>query len=159
MYDKKLPLITLSVNGVEEIIDPNEDLAVYDGDLISEFSEQPSKFAFYGGLYSDAEVTLKEFELAQRTYEAENEQLMRERILSRFGATERITEAKLEAEFIRDEEWNKMQQAILVWKRKVGQLEVCKEAFKQRAQMLWNIGATRRQEMLRLNPNNVEEQI
>jgi hypothetical protein len=158
MYDKKLPLINLALNDVEEVIDPNEDLAIYDGDLITEFSEQPSKFAFYGGLYSDAEIKLKEFELTLRTYEAESEQLMRERILSRFGATERITEAKLESEFLRDEEWNKLQQAILKWRRIVGQLEICKESFKQRAQMLWNIGATRRQEMLRLNPNNIEEQ-
>lgn len=160
MFKKELPVFNLHVNGSEQIIDPNEDLQIYEGDLITEFSEQPAKFAFYGGLHTDALITLEQFKSTLKQYEAENEQEIRTRIQARFGSTERITEAKTEAEFARDIKWQELNSAIYEWERTVKRLEIIKEAFKQRAQMLWSIGATRRQEMVRLNlsSNSTEEQ-
>jgi hypothetical protein len=150
---RDLSVLTLEVNGIDEVVDPNDDLFVDDSNLNKEFGEQPSKFAFYGGLHSDAVVTLETLKNNLKKYEADNEIVMRHRIAERYGATERLTEAKMEAEFARDDKWQAMKTELLEWQKVVGRLEVLKEAFKQRAQMLWNIGATRRQEMVRLNPN------
>lgn len=151
MFDKELPHFQLEVNGVEELIDPNQDLRIYEGDLITEFSEQSAKFAFYGGLYSDALTTLEQFKNQIRKYEAEKEPTMRDRILARFGDSERITEAKIANEYARDEGWQELNDAVLEWKKIVGRLEMVKEAFKQRSSMLWSIGSVRKQEMVRLS--------
>jgi hypothetical protein len=158
MFEKELSTFELNVNGVKEYIDPNQDLFINESDLLSEFSEQPAKYAFYGGLYTDAFISLEEFRNTLKKYEADAELTMRQRILERFGATERITEAKMEAEFARDEQWQQLQAAIFTWERQVRRLEMVKDAFKQRAQMLWNIGATRRQEMVRLSPDAPTEE-
>jgi hypothetical protein len=155
---RELPVLKLEVNGILEVIDPNDDLAIAESNLMTEFSEQPSKFAYYGGLYSDSIITLEKLKSALQQFEAEHELEMRERILSRYGSGERITEAKMSSEFARDPNWQKANVLLLEWRQMVGRLEVLKEAFKQRAQMLWNIGATRRQEMLRLNPSMVNEE-
>ena len=52
MFLRQIPVIKLNINGVEEVVDPNEDLQIIDGDLNTEFAEQPRKFAFYGGMYA-----------------------------------------------------------------------------------------------------------
>jgi len=156
MY-KELPTMTMDINGVNELIDPNSDLTVVESDLVQEFSEQPSKFAFYGGLHSDSLITLERLKSILQQYEAEHEIEMRNRIFNRYGPSERVTEAKLQAEFARDPDWQKANATLIEWKQTVGRLEVLKEAFKQRAQMLWNIGATRRQEMVRLNTESEEQ--
>lgn len=159
MFDKELPTFQLEVNGVEELIDPNQDLHIYDGDLITEFSEQSAKFAFYGGLYTDALNTLEQFKKQLRKYEADNEVEIRKRIYDRFGEGERLTEAKIANELMRDETWLELDAAVLEWEKVVNRLEMVKDAFKQRASMLWSIGATRRQEMVRLNNSSEEQQI
>jgi hypothetical protein len=71
---------------------------------------------------------------------------MRNLIAVAYGDKERITEAKLEAEFARDEGWQNIKQKIYDTDKQVRLLEVIKDAFKQRSQQLWNISSTRRQE-------------
>lgn len=157
-FDRELPILKILVNGHEDIIDPNIDLKTYEDDLINEFSEQPPKYAFYAGLYSDALVTLEQYKNILAQYEATNELAIRERVVTRLG-NPKPTIGMVEAEFARDDQWQKLTEAIMEWKRTVGRLEAVKEAFKQRAQMLWSLGATRRAEMGRFNPsqNNSEE--
>lgn len=155
-FNRELPIITLNVGGVSETIDPNDDLKIFEADLKTEFSEQASKFAFYGGLHSDALITLETFKNNLKKYEAENELVMRDRIHTRYGEKERITIGMMEAEFARDNPWQMLSNAILEWERTVKRLEVIKDAFKQRSQMLWQLGATARQEMLRLNVTDNE---
>jgi hypothetical protein len=157
MFDKQLPPLILNVNGIEELIDPNPDLAIYDSDLNKEFAEQAPRFAFYGGLYTDSLTILESYKNDRARYEADNEPEMRKRIQARFGESERITEAKLESEYSRDDQWQMLTKAIYEWEKVVRRLDVYREAFKQRAQMLWNIGSTRRQEMMRLSPHDNEQ--
>jgi hypothetical protein len=134
-------------------------LQIFDSDLNLEFSEQPKKYAFYGGLYADAVVTLDEFKIKIEQYKAEIEPDVRKRIELRYGDTDRFrfSEDKMKAEYARDESLQKLWDLYYEQDRKVKRLEIVKKAFEQRSQMLWNIGATRRQEMIRLIPTNSEE--
>jgi hypothetical protein len=156
---RELPIFALDINGSgnEEIIDPNVDLFIEDSNLTQECTEQPSKFAFYGGLHSDSLITLKKLENTLRSYEADNEIEARQRIAARYGPKERITKDLMAAEFARDPNWQKANDMVLEWEKTVNRLEIIKDAFKQRAQMLWQICATRRQEMVRLSTTTDEE--
>ena len=159
MFQRQLPTFNLNVNGVEEFIDPNEDLAIYDGDLNTEFAEQPRKYAFYGGLYVDAAVTLEDLKIKIDQYKASIVSNVRERLTAKYGDGERyrFSEDKMKAEYALDETLQALQEMYMEQERKVNRLEIIKKAFEQRSQMLWNIGATRRQEMVRMVPSNEEE--
>jgi hypothetical protein len=157
---RELPTFELDVNGTgqTEVIDPNLDLLIQESNLMAEFSEQPSKFAFYGGLHSDSLITLKKLTNILKSFEADKEIEARQRIAARYGPKERITKDLMAAEFARDPDWQKANEIVLDWEKTVNRLEVMKDAFKQRAQMLWQIGATRRQEMVRLHNTDTTEE-
>lgn len=159
MFLREISPLKLNVNGIEDLIEPNEDLKIFDGDLNTEFTEQPRKYAFYGGLYADASITLDEIKIKIDQYKAEIEPQIRDRIMSRYGDKERypFSEEKMKSEYARDEQYQLLMSLYREQDRKVRRLEIIKKAFEQRAQMLWNIGATRRQEMVRLVPNHNEE--
>jgi hypothetical protein len=146
MNTNQLPIIKYTLNGQNDIIDPNEDLWINDGDIINECSEQAAKYAFYGSLHVDFYSTLEVLKNGLLKYEADNEMLIRHKIAVTYGEKERITEAKLEAEFARDEGWQNLKKMISDTDATVRRLEVIKEAFKQRSQQLWNIASMKRQE-------------
>lgn len=146
MNTNQLPIIKYTLNGQNDIIDPNEDLWINEGNIVKECAEQSAKYAFYGSLHVDYFSTLEVLKNSIKKYEAENEKTMRHRIGVNYGDKERITEAKLEAEFLRDEGWQSLNQMRLDTDKTVRLLEVIKDAFKQRSQQLWNIAATKRQE-------------
>lgn len=135
---RELPVINYNFNGINEVIDPNEDIEINIDNLLEECSQHSAKFAFFGNLDIDFEEHYKAIELLLKTYEAEKEPEMRERILARYGEKERITEAKLEAEFIRDNGWNEINKKLMEARANSKRLNVIKEAFKQRSQQLWN---------------------
>jgi hypothetical protein len=155
MFKHKLGTITLLLNSVETIIDADEDLRIEENDLVTEFAEQPSKFAFYGGIYSDAIIELERKKRATQEYEAELEPKIRAKVHAALLPGERITEAKIDAEYKRDEKWQELFEAVLNFEAIVRKLETWKNAFNQRAQMLYILGRTKQQEMMRIG--NISE--
>lgn len=151
---RELPVIDYNFNGIHEFIDPNEDIFVNIEDLVNECAQHPAKYAFYGSLHIDY---LNEQERCQERlnlYEAEQELEMRNRILARYGDKERITEAKMEAEFLRDEQWRDLKCSLDVATTNTRRLEVIKRAFEQRSQQLWNCCSMRRKEADNFLGNN-----
>jgi hypothetical protein len=70
MNTNQLPIIKYTLNGQNDLIDPNEDLWINDGDLVKECSEQAAKYAFYGALHVDFYFTLEVLKNSLLKYEA-----------------------------------------------------------------------------------------
>lgn len=156
-FDKNLGQLKLMINQKQEVIDPAEDLYIEDGDLTTELEEQPVKYAFYGGLYSDAILTLERLKRDLELYEAQAEPVVREEVHKSLLSGERPSEARIQAALRRDKEWVKLHNQIIEWEAVMRKLEIWRDAFRQRSQMLFSISATRRQEMMRLG-NPVESE-
>jgi hypothetical protein len=157
-FDRDLGSLTIMLNGKEEFLDPATDLYIEEGALNTEFCEQASKFAFYGGIHSDCYIELESRKRALSSYEAEIELDIRQKVSENLGQGERMSEAKIEAALKREPKWQEISSSVLQMQAIVGKLDVWKDAFKQRSQMLFNLGATKRQEMMRLTPNTHDEE-
>lgn len=151
MLKNRENFVMVRVNGVDQTLNVNEDLAINEDALHIEFAEQPAKFSYYGALYSEYYVELERKTNQLSQYEATIDLQIRQQVQSSLLAGERSTEAKIAAAYSRDNTWRTLKAEITELEGLVKKLEVFKDAFKQRAQMLWGLGMLKKAELARFH--------
>jgi len=123
-------------------LDPDADLII-GTDLTKAMSTQAGLFAFYGILAVEAEARAKKAKYRIHCKAEDLDRVFRKKAA---GDKTKITEVALKAKINRHSEMRALYEKSLELKRSFGKLNILKEAFKQRAEMLRSIGANNRAE-------------
>lgn len=138
------------------VVDFGEDLDVDRANINEELADQPSKFAWHGVLSELAKSKVLMLKNELETLKAELDQDIRSK------ADKKPTERDIDAMIQLDSKYQKKEREYLAAQKDSGILQVARQAFEQRKDMLISIAANMRGESdvnLKINKEKVVEKL
>jgi hypothetical protein len=127
-----------------------EDLTIDDLDLSSEFTKQPSLYAYYAILAAKADSVSRTAKLRLDEVRAREDSRIR---MDFDQARIKSTEKKVEARLAVSEKVQEAERAVIEAKRMYAILKALENAFKMKADMLIRLGAMQRAELAQTDMN------
>ncbi len=115
------------------------------GDLMNEFCEHPSKYAWFGAL---SEICSSEFETKEFALDVLKANLDEEKRIKFKEENTKVTEAVIQSAIITDKRYGVMMEELIELRRQHGILKSIVKSLEHRATMLVQIGSMKRQEMM-----------
>ena len=119
---------------------------INEGNLIDEFSKQPSIYAWFATLAEMAIAQVERLRFDLSITRAKLDSVKRAELMS--GDSKKITESMVEAALVTDARIMALTEELMIASKQVGILKAIVRSLEQRCSMLVQLGATKRQEML-----------
>jgi hypothetical protein len=119
-------------------------LLINEANLSSEFERQPSTYAYFAALMEFAVADVEHKKLAFSVMEANLDSVKRTELKDQT----KVTEAVIRSAIIKDQKYQLLSEELIEAQRQLGILKGLVKALEQRKDMLIQLGASKRQEMV-----------
>lgn len=142
-FDREMEISVVTANGKKHTYEVSEVLAIDESDLMSEFSNQPGTYAWWGAILENERHALDEAKDNLRSVEGEVDGIVRNNLKN---SDTKITESLVSRMIPGELKYQKAQALINKRRRNVGVLNRIVEALHQRKDLLMMLGSAQKRD-------------